>query len=115
MSTTDDSFSVPGKSRTLDKTSLKDKWWHIMDSWKVGIIPLPLFLLAGALIAVDCLGGKLPSDIVVMVATLAFFWLRLRRVWQAAADCWQAGRGGDLRHLYPLGDGLLRPAAGCGG
>ncbi|APZ04713.1 MULTISPECIES: 2-hydroxycarboxylate transporter family protein [Kosakonia] len=73
MSTTDDSFSVPGKSRTLDKTSLKDKWWHIMDSWKVGIIPLPLFLLAGALIAVDCLGGKLPSDIVVMVATLAFF------------------------------------------
>ena len=73
MSTTDDSFSVPGKSRTLDKASLKDKWWHIMDSWKVGIIPLPLFLLAGALIAVDCLGGKLPSDIVVMVATLAFF------------------------------------------
>ncbi|MBP2200466.1 Na+/citrate or Na+/malate symporter [Pantoea cypripedii] len=44
-----------------------------MDTWKIGIIPLPLFLLAGALIAVDCLGGKLPSDIVVMVATLAFF------------------------------------------
>ena len=44
-----------------------------MDTWKVGIIPLPLFVLAGALIAIDCLGGKLPSDIVVMVATLAFF------------------------------------------
>ena len=27
----------------------------------------------GGLIALDCLGGKLPSDIVVMVATLAFF------------------------------------------
>ncbi|MFQ8717353.1 MAG: 2-hydroxycarboxylate transporter family protein [Enterobacter hormaechei] len=40
---------------------------------KIGIIPLPLFVLAGALIAIDCLGGKLPSDIVVMVATLAFF------------------------------------------
>lgn len=44
-----------------------------MDTWKIGIIPLPMFLLAGALIAIDCLGGKLPSDIVVMVATLAFF------------------------------------------
>lgn len=40
---------------------------------KIGIIPLPLFVLAGALIAIDCLGGKLPSDIVVMVATTAFF------------------------------------------
>ncbi len=30
-------------------------------------------MLAGGLIALDCLGGKLPSDIVVMVATLAFF------------------------------------------
>ena len=40
---------------------------------KIGIIPLPLFVLAGALIAIDCPGGKLPSDIVVMVATLAFF------------------------------------------
>ncbi|ADD77948.1 CimH [Pantoea ananatis LMG 20103] len=44
-----------------------------MDNWKVGIIPLPLFVLAGALIAVDCLSGTLKSDIVVMVATLAFF------------------------------------------
>lgn len=73
MSTTDDSFSVTHDPINIQKTSLKEKWWHIMDTWKVGIIPLPLFLLAGALIAIDCLGGKLPSDIVVMVATLAFF------------------------------------------
>ncbi|KAF1370099.1 2-hydroxycarboxylate transporter family protein [Yokenella regensburgei] len=73
MSTTDDSFSVTHNPIDIPKRSLKEKWWHIMDTWKVGIIPLPLFLLAGALIAIDCLGGKLPSDIVVMVATLAFF------------------------------------------
>ena len=73
MSTTDDSFSITSESLSIQKPSLKDRWWHIMDTWKVGIIPLPLFLLAGALIAIDCLGGKLPSDIVVMVATLAFF------------------------------------------
>lgn len=73
MSTTDDSFTVNHEPINIPKTSLREKWWHIMDSWKIGIIPLPLFLLAGALIAIDCLGGKLPSDIVVMVATLAFF------------------------------------------
>lgn len=73
MSTTDDSFSITSESLSIQKPSLKDRWWHIMDTWKVGIIPLPLFVLAGALIAIDCLGGKLPSDIVVMVATLAFF------------------------------------------
>ncbi|SFT84145.1 Na+/citrate or Na+/malate symporter [Kosakonia arachidis] len=73
MSTTDDSFSVTSESLEIQKKPLKEKWWHIMDTWKIGIIPLPLFLLAGALIAIDCLGGKLPSDIVVMVATLAFF------------------------------------------
>ncbi|MCS2159743.1 2-hydroxycarboxylate transporter family protein [Scandinavium sp. H11S7] len=73
MSTTDDSFTVNHEPINIPKASLREKWWHIMDSWKIGIIPLPLFLLAGALIAIDCLGGKLPSDIVVMVATLAFF------------------------------------------
>ncbi|ELQ6021641.1 2-hydroxycarboxylate transporter family protein [Cronobacter turicensis] len=73
MSTTDDSYVVPRTPSDTKPISLKEKWWHIMDSWKIGIIPLPLFVLSGALIAIDCLGGKLPSDIVVMVATLAFF------------------------------------------
>ncbi|MEE3662889.1 2-hydroxycarboxylate transporter family protein [Brenneria sp. g21c3] len=79
MSLTDDAYSVsadaiPAKQPLQKKTSsAKEKWWHILDTWKIGIIPLPLFVLAGVLIAIDCLGGKLPSDIVVMVATLAFF------------------------------------------
>lgn len=66
-------MTMTSETLTIKKTSLKEKWWHIMDTWKVGIIPLPLFLLAGVLIAIDCLYGSLPSDIVVMVATLAFF------------------------------------------
>ncbi len=73
MSTTDDSYIVVADTAGVKKVSLKEKWWHILDNWKVGIIPLPLFLLAGALIGIDCLSGKLPNDIVVMVATLAFF------------------------------------------
>ncbi|MDK6513941.1 2-hydroxycarboxylate transporter family protein [Klebsiella oxytoca] len=73
MSTTDNAFSATIDPINTPKVPLKQRWWHILDNWKVGIIPLPLFLLAGGLIALDCLGGKLPSDIVVMVATLAFF------------------------------------------
>lgn len=73
MSTTDNAFSAIIDPINTPKAPLKQRWWHILDNWKVGIIPLPLFLLAGGLIALDCLGGKLPSDIVVMVATLAFF------------------------------------------
>ncbi|MFB5947971.1 2-hydroxycarboxylate transporter family protein [Klebsiella pasteurii] len=73
MSTTDNAFSATIDPINTPKPALKQRWWHIFDNWKVGIIPLPLFLLAGGLIALDCLGGKLPSDIVVMVATLAFF------------------------------------------
>ena len=73
MSPTDNAFSATIDPINTPKPALKQRWWHILDNWKVGIIPLPLFLLAGGLIALDCLGGKLPSDIVVMVATLAFF------------------------------------------
>lgn len=73
MSTTDTSLSVNPKPINIQPPPLKERWWHVMDTWKIGVIPLPLFILAGVLIAIDCLGGKLPSDIVVMVATLAFF------------------------------------------
>ncbi|QWA13265.1 2-hydroxycarboxylate transporter family protein [Sodalis ligni] len=73
MSTTEDSYIATAEPATVKEISVKEKWWHILDSWKIGIIPLPLFLLAGILIGIDCLSGKLPNDIVVMVATLAFF------------------------------------------
>lgn len=49
-------------------------WWRILDNYKVGIIPLPFFIFAGLLIFTEVfLGDKLPSDIVVMVVTCAFF------------------------------------------
>ncbi|WP_051150907.1 2-hydroxycarboxylate transporter family protein [Tatumella saanichensis] len=63
---------IPTVMRT-DKKSLKEKWWQILDTWKIGVIPLPLFVLCGGLIAIECLNGRLSSDIVVMIATLAFF------------------------------------------
>jgi len=50
-----DNLDAPGALNTKS-ASLKERWWYIMDTWKVGIIPLPLFILAGVLIAIDCLG-----------------------------------------------------------
>lgn len=51
MSTTDNAFSATIDPINTPKAPLKQRWWHILDNWKVGIIPLPLFLLAGGLIA----------------------------------------------------------------
>ncbi|MDF7667365.1 2-hydroxycarboxylate transporter family protein [Orbaceae bacterium ESL0727] len=49
-------------------------WWKWMDNYKIGVIPLPFFIIAGLLIMTEVLvTGKLPSDIVVMVVTCAFF------------------------------------------
>lgn len=49
-------------------------WWKLMDNYKIGVIPLPLFIIAGILIFAEVLvTGKLPSEIVVMVVTCAFF------------------------------------------
>ncbi|XKM14369.1 2-hydroxycarboxylate transporter family protein [Orbaceae bacterium ac157xtp] len=49
-------------------------WWKLMDDYKIGVIPLPFFIIAGILILIEVLvTGKLPSDIVVMVVTCAFF------------------------------------------
>ena len=37
-------------------------WWKLMDDYKIGVIPLPLFIIAGLLILTEVLvTGKLPS------------------------------------------------------
>lgn len=67
--------------KTLDQTTHEQNagfwptgWWRILDNNKIGIIPLPFFIFAGLLIIAEVfLGDKLPSDIVVMVVTCAFF------------------------------------------
>ena len=46
------------------------RWWRIMD-FKIGIVPLPLFLLLLALIAGFNLTGRLPSDLPMAMVLLA--------------------------------------------
>ena len=45
-------------------------WWKIVD-YKIGIIPLPLFVLLAALITGFTLTGKVPSDILMSIVLLA--------------------------------------------
>ncbi|WP_085164263.1 2-hydroxycarboxylate transporter family protein [Gilliamella bombi] len=63
-----------GKTATENLTGWPYNWWRLMDNYKIGVIPLPLFIIAGILICVEVLvTGKLPSEIVVMVVTCGFF------------------------------------------
>ena len=39
MSTTDNAFSATIDPINTPKAPLKQRWWHILDNWKVGIIP----------------------------------------------------------------------------
>src|SRR5437016_5725394 len=45
-------------------------WWKLMDM-RIGIVPLPVYLLLLALIAGFVATGKVPSDISVSIALLA--------------------------------------------
>lgn len=40
MSTTDDSY-IAVKEKKTSGLSVRQKWWHILDNYKIGIIPLP--------------------------------------------------------------------------
>ena len=46
------------------------RWWQIMD-FKIGIIPVPVFVLLLALIAGFTLTGRLPSDLPMAIVLLA--------------------------------------------
>jgi hypothetical protein len=68
---------------------------------RVGILPLPVYVLAGTLIAGFVASGKLPISLAIVM--FAFFRLHLRRDRQAAAGAAQRRRGGHLRHVTDSG------------
>jgi malate:Na+ symporter len=45
-------------------------WWKIVDR-KIGIVPLPVFLILPVLIAAFVATGKVPSDILMAIVVLA--------------------------------------------
>jgi malate:Na+ symporter len=47
-----------------------ERWWGIVD-YKIGIIPLPIFLLLFLVIAAFAMTGKVPSDILMAIVLLS--------------------------------------------
>lgn len=45
-------------------------WWRLME-WRIGVVPLPVYLIAAGVIAYFVLQGKLPTEINVAIAVLA--------------------------------------------
>lgn len=61
-------------NKNMTKKFGAETWWKWLDDYKIGVIPLPFFIIAGLLICIEVyVTKKLPSDIVVMVVTCAFF------------------------------------------
>lgn len=47
-------------------------WWRLMET-RIGILPLPVYVVAGALIAYFVATGKLPGEISMAIVMFAFF------------------------------------------
>jgi malate:Na+ symporter len=47
-------------------------WWKLME-YRIGIVPLPVFILIGVLIAGLVMTGKVPSEISVAIIVFSFF------------------------------------------
>jgi malate:Na+ symporter len=54
-------------------------WWRLME-YRIGVIPLPIYVLAGGLIAGLVATGKLPNEISVAIVMFAFFGFTLAEI-----------------------------------
>lgn len=54
-------------------------WWKLME-FRIGIIPLPVYVVSGALIAGLVATGKLPNEISVAIVMFAFFGFTLAEI-----------------------------------
>jgi malate:Na+ symporter len=68
------SSSVPADVKTPPPSAhfWPEGWWRLMEL-RIGIIPIPIFLLLAGLLAAFVLTGKLPNEINVWIAVLALF------------------------------------------
>lgn len=47
-------------------------WWKLME-WRIGIIPLPVFVILLGIVAYYTAAGKLPTEVSMMMAVMALF------------------------------------------
>jgi malate:Na+ symporter len=78
MKTPDATLSPPAVLKP-HKGFWPEGWWKLME-FRIGIIPLPIYVLAGALIAGLVATGKLPNEISVAIVMFAFFGFTLAEI-----------------------------------
>jgi malate:Na+ symporter len=77
MKTPDATLATPGDS--TQQGFWPHGWWKLME-FRIGIIPLPIYVLAGALIAGLVYTGKLPNEISLAIVMFAFFGFTLAEI-----------------------------------
>lgn len=79
--------SQPNLSKQFDSqadqpvTGWRERWWRIVDL-KIGVVPVPIYILLFLLIAAFVATGKVPSDLTMSIAILSFggfFFMQLGR------------------------------------
>ncbi|MEM5425480.1 MULTISPECIES: 2-hydroxycarboxylate transporter family protein [Paraburkholderia] len=63
--------AVPESSQTTQTRFWPEGWWKLMEI-RIGIIPLPIYVILFALIAGFAVTGKVPGEISMAIAVLAF-------------------------------------------
>ena len=64
--------SIAGKELPASGRFWPEGWWRIMEI-RIGIIPLPVFVLMGVLILVFVATGKISSEISMAIVVFSFF------------------------------------------
>jgi len=64
------SLKLAGQSGASAKNFWPTGWWSLVD-FKIGIVPLPIFVILLALIALYALTGSVPSDILMAIVLLS--------------------------------------------
>jgi len=77
MTTTANAPSLPGQTEKQD--FWPHGWWKLVE-FRIGIFPLPIYLIAGALIAALVTTGKLPNEISLVIVMFAFFGFTLAEI-----------------------------------
>ncbi|WP_027801995.1 2-hydroxycarboxylate transporter family protein [Paraburkholderia dilworthii] len=70
--TSNTSQPVPAPQPEIKPRFWPEGWWKLME-YRIGIIPLPVYVILLALIAGFAITGKVPGEISMAIAVLAFF------------------------------------------
>ena len=93
-------------SRSVDESFWPKGWWKLLD-FRIGIIPLPVYVLLVILIIGFAISGSVPSEVSMFIAILPLGGFTCAVIGKAASDPAQRRGGGDLRDIHSISPCLL--------